>query len=76
MLAHILLELDILLTIEGEGSILIDGACHPLIAIHLKYNKNNHSDVMIKQMIISNICGLFETLSTKENIPSNIFSYG
>lgn len=48
MLAGILLELNVLLTVEGEGSILIDGAHHPVIAIHLECNKNNHNDVIIR----------------------------
>lgn len=59
VLARILLELDILLAIEGEGSILTDGACHPLRAIHLECDTNNHNDAMIRQTIIPNICGLF-----------------
>ena len=46
-LARVLLELDVVPVTEREGTVLVDGACHPRIAIHLECNKNNHNEMLL-----------------------------
>lgn len=44
VLARELLELDVLLTQEGQCSVLIDGAWHGFVAVRLKQNKSSHNE--------------------------------
>lgn len=54
--ASVLLEGDVLLPVDGEGSILIDAAAHPSMAVHLEEKTSAGERLELEGNLDSTLC--------------------